>query len=111
MIEPTGYIAAFLKVAWSILPGVIGASIALKFLGEDLSRWQKITSFLTGLACAVYVAPIIIELMTISSAKTQSGIEFLVGLFALAACRELFREINEADIIGTIKRRYFGPKP
>lgn len=115
MLEPTGFLngmwLAFTKSILPLIPGAVGAAFALKFLGEALGAWQKITSFLTGLACAVYIAPLIIEAFSINSAKAQAGTEFLVGLFALATCRELFKEINEADLLGTIKRRYFGPKP
>ncbi len=102
--------AAVVKVVIPMLPGAMGAALALKFLGEELTAMQKITSFCVGFACAVYVAPIIIELVPVMSVHAQAGTEFLVGLFALATCRELFREINDADVIGTIKAKFFGPK-
>lgn len=112
MAEPVAALAAITsalaKAAISYLPGAAGAAVSLKFLGADLNRSQKLISFGVGFACAIYVAPALIELFSISGSRVHSGIEFLVGLFGLAVCRELFTEINEADIIGTIKRRYFG---
>lgn len=112
MTEPVqtaaAIISAVAKAAVGYFPGAAGAAVSLKFLGEGLSISQKIISFLVGFACAVYIAPALIEFFNINGARVHSGVEFLVGLFALATCRELFTEINSADIIGTIKRRYFG---
>jgi len=114
MPEPTSAAAAawlaITKYLLPLLPGAMGSAVALKFLGEGLSWWQKLTSFGAGLACAIYIAPILIDWFCIAGSRTNSGIEFLVGLFALATCRELFKEINEADIIGSLKRRYLGAK-
>lgn len=112
MAEPattlTAIFAAVGKAAISYLPGAAGAAVSLKFLGGELSRSQKVVSFAVGFACAVYVAPALIELFSINGPRVHSGIEFLVGLFGLATARELFTEINEADIIGALKRKYLG---
>ncbi|MFJ2989941.1 holin [Collimonas sp. NPDC087041] len=114
MPEPTSFAAgtwlAVTKFLLPLLPGAVGSAVALKFLGEGLSWWQKLSSFAAGLACAIYIAPVLIEWFAITGSRTHSGIEFLVGLFALATARELFKEINEADIIGALKRRYLGEK-
>jgi hypothetical protein len=114
MAEPTSTLAAVwlgvTKYLLPLLPGAVGSAVALKFLGDGLNWWQKLSSFAAGLACAVYIAPVLIEWFAITGARTHSGIEFLVGLFALATAREVFKEINEADIIGTLKRRYLGAK-
>lgn len=113
MPEPTSsaLAAAWLAVTKYLLPalpGAMGSAVALKFLGDGLNWWQKLSSFAAGLTCAVYVAPFLIEWFAVSGSRTHSGIEFLVGLFGLATCREVFKEINEADIIGSLKRRYLG---
>ncbi len=112
MAEPVATLAAIFsalaKAAISYLPGAAGAAVSLKFLGGELSRSQKLISFAAGFACAVYVAPAVIEFFSIEGNRVHAGIEFLTGLFSMAICRELFTEINEADIIGTIKRRYLG---
>jgi hypothetical protein len=113
MAEPVSTLAAILaslaKWVLSLLPGAAGAAISLKFLGAELSKSQKLTSFAVGFACAIYIGPAIIELFpSASGPRAQPAIEFLVGLFGLATARELFAEINDADIIGAIKRRYFG---
>lgn len=112
MAEPVATIVAILsslmKAAISSLPGAAGAAVSLHFLGSELSRKQKLTSFVVGFLCAVYVAPALIEMFGVQGARVHSGIEFLVGLFGMATARELMAEINDADIIGTLKRRYFG---
>lgn len=112
MAEPVSIVASIFtalgKWALTLLPGAAGAAVSLKFLGDGLTTSQKIVSFVAGFACAVFVAPAIIEFCGIAGARVHSGIEFLVGLFALAVVRELFTEINSADIIGALKRKYFG---
>lgn len=110
MIDQPGFWSAvgalLTKYILPLFPGAVGSALALKFLGEGINAWQKVTSFCVGLASAVYVGPLLIEWFSIAGAKTQSGLEFLIGLFALAVCRELFKEINEADIIGSFKRKF-----
>lgn len=109
MVEPgfwSALGAVLTKYILPMFPGALGSALALKFLGEGISPWQKVTSFGVGLGSAMYVAPLLIEWFSITGAKTQSGLEFLIGLFALAVTRELFKEINEADIIGSFKRKF-----
>jgi hypothetical protein len=112
MAEPvttlTAILAAIAKAALACLPGAAGAAVSLKFLGDSLTVSQKLISFMVGFACAVFIGPALIEFFHITGDRVHSGVEFLVGLFALATCRELFTEINNADIIGTLKRRYLG---
>ncbi|MEC5161842.1 hypothetical protein ACFDR9_004821 [Janthinobacterium sp. CG_23.3] len=114
MAEPVSTIAALgaalIAPALAYLPGAVGAAVSLKFLGDGPSRSQKLISFAAGVACAVYVAPALIEFFSIGGAQVQAGVEFLVGLFALAIGRQLFIEINSADLIGALKRRYFGDR-
>jgi hypothetical protein len=112
MAEPVSTLAAILaaigKCALSFLPGAAGAAVSLKFLGDNLTLSQKLISFMVGFACAVFIGPALIEFFDISGARVHSGVEFLVGLFALATTRELFTEINSADLVGALKRRYLG---
>lgn len=114
MPEPTSIFAAFwlavTKYLLPLLPGAMGSAVALKFLGDGLNWWQKLSSFVAGLMCAIYIAPVMIEWFAITGSRSHSGIEFLVGLFALATCRELFKEINDADLIGSFKQRFLGRK-
>lgn len=99
---------ALIKAAAAFLPGAAGAALSLQFLGQALGWLQKLTSFAVGFTCAVYLAPAAIEFFHIEGERVRAGIQFLTGLFALATCRELFVEINSADLIGSIKRRFLG---
>jgi len=111
MAEPVSTGAAFaglIRDALAYLPGAAGAALSLQFLGQALTLLQKLTSFAVGFVCAVYLAPAAIELFGIQGDRVHAGIQFLTGLFALATCRELFVEINTADLIGAIKRRFLG---
>lgn len=110
MQEITNFFTSLFKYVLPLLPGAMGAVVALKFLGDGLNWWQKLSSFSAGLLCAVYVAPVVIDWFDISGVRITAGIEFLVGLFSLAIVREIFNEINNADIIDAIKRRYLGAK-
>lgn len=52
MAEPTTSTAAVGALLWKLLPGAIGSLIALGFIGEGLTRKQKVVSFLSGSAVA-----------------------------------------------------------
>jgi hypothetical protein len=112
MTEPVSTFLALLaalgKFIIANLPGAIGSAISLKFLGKDLSISQKLTSFATGCACAVYAAPAIIELCHIPGEHIGGLLQLVIGIFSLAVVRELFVEINNADLIGALKRRFLG---
>ncbi|HDR9288088.1 TPA: holin [Burkholderia multivorans] len=108
MAEPTTSTAAVGALLWKLLPGAIGSLIALGFIGEGLTRKQKVVSFLSGAAVAYYVGPLVIWIAHITDDSQKLGTGFLVGLFGLAITKELFKEINTADLIGAIKRRFFG---
>ncbi len=88
------------------LPSAVGAVFSLYCLGETLSLRQKLSTFLIGVGSAVFIGPAIIEIFAITGPKTQICIDFLVGLFALAIISETFKEIQSADLIGAIKRRF-----
>ncbi|MGV7210508.1 holin [Oxalobacteraceae bacterium A2-2] len=109
MSEPVTVTAAAVAAAFrEYLPGAMGAALALKFLGPALTVRQRITSFAAGLVCAAYLAPAVIEFFHIEGNRVHAGIQFLFGLFAMATARELFVEINNADLIGALKRRFLG---
>jgi hypothetical protein len=112
MAEPvsTGaaLVGAIAKSVVAYLPGAAGAAVSLKFLGDGLTISQKLVSFAVGFACAVFIAPALVDFFHIGGERVHSGVQFLVGLFALATCRELFSEINSADLIGALKRRFLG---
>lgn len=107
MAEPTTSTAAG-ALLWKLLPGAIGSLVALGFIGEGLTWKQKAMSFLSGAAVAYYGGPAAVLWFSIADSGAQQTIGFFVGLFGLAITKELFKEINNADFIGALKRRIFG---
>ncbi|WP_261537089.1 holin [Burkholderia multivorans] len=109
MAEPTtSALAAAGALLAKIVPGAVGSLIALSFIGDGLTRKQKAMSFLSGAAVAYYGGPAAVSWFAITDGGAQQAIGFLVGLFGLAIAKELFKEINNADFIGALKRRIFG---
>lgn len=109
MAEPTtSALAAAGALLTKIVPGAIGSMFALKFIGDGLTKRQKIASFAAGVAVAYYGGPFVIWLFSIPVGGPQQAIGFFVGLFGLAITKELFKEINNADFLGALKRRFLG---
>ncbi len=61
MQDSPHFFTSLFKHLLPLLTGAMGAVVALKFLGEGLNWWQKLSSFHAGLICAVYVAPVVID--------------------------------------------------
>jgi len=109
MAEPTtSALAAAGALLVKIVPGAVGSLITLCFIGDGLTGRQKVVSFLSGAAIAYYVGPAAVSWFSITGSGGPQAIGFLVGLFGLAVTKELFKEINNADFIGALKRRIFG---
>jgi hypothetical protein len=109
MAEPTtSVLAAAGALLVKIVPGAVGSLLALKFIGDGLTWRQKAISFCSGAAIAYYAGPWAVLLFGSNDARSQQAIGFFVGLFGLAITKELFKEINNADFIGALKRRIFG---
>lgn len=109
MAEPaTSAVAAIAALLAKIVPGAIGSLIALRFIGDGLSGRQKAVSFVSGAAVSYFIGPLIVGWFRITDSGAQQAIGFLIGLFGLAITKELFKEINNADFIGALKRRIFG---
>ncbi|MDN7848131.1 holin [Burkholderia seminalis] len=109
MAEPTTSLAAAAgALLVKIVPGAVGSLITLCFIGDGLTGRQKVVSFLSGAAIAYYVGPAAVSWFAITGSGGPQAIGFLVGLFGLAVTKELFKEINNADFIGALKRRIFG---
>lgn len=109
MAEPTtGLAAAAGALLAKVVPGAVGSLIALSFIGDGLTRKQKAVSFLSGAAVAYYGGPWAVSWFGITDGGAQQAVGFFVGLFGLAITKELFKEINTADIIGALKRRFLG---
>ena len=90
-----------------IIPAFMGAIVSLNFVGRGLSLCHKLSSVTVGVICAVYVAPAVIAWFGIEGEKLYASLQFLIGLFALAIGREIFREIQNG-LITKIRDKLLG---
>ncbi len=90
-----------------LIPSLAGSVVSLQFVGRDLSVGHKISSVCVGVACAVYVAPVVITWFGVDGKDLHASLQFLIGLFALAIGREIFREI-ENGLIQRIRDKFLG---
>lgn len=90
-----------------LIPSLAGAVVSLQFVRKGLSIYHKISSVCVGVACAVYVAPVVISWFGIDGKELHASLQFLIGLFALAIGREVFREI-ENGLIQRIRDKFLG---
>lgn len=90
-----------------IVPALMGALVSLNFVGRGLSLCHKLSSVTVGVVCAVYVAPAVIAWFGIEEEKLHASLQFLIGLFALAIGREIFREIQNG-LIAKIRDKLLG---
>lgn len=75
-------------------PGAIGAIFSLRFISG--SKWQKVTAFLLGVACAGYIGGWIIEYLLINpNSMSARGISFITGLFGFAIVMHATQQIPE----------------
>lgn len=92
-----------------LIPSFFGSLVSLQFVGKDLSITHKISSVCVGTLCAVYVAPVVISWLGVDGSELHASLQFLIGLFALAIGREIFREI-ESGLIARIRDKLLGGK-
>ncbi len=90
-----------------LMPSFAGALVSLQFVGKGLSMVHKVSSVCVGVTCAVYVAPVLIQWCGIDQKELHASLQFLIGLFALAIGREIFREL-ENGLIQKIRARLLG---
>jgi len=84
------------------LPGALGSAMALKFLGEGIGYFQRLTSFCSGMIVSAYISPAALEYWGVAGEHIPNAINFAVGLFALAIVREVFKGINEGNFLGRL---------
>ena len=76
------------------LPGAVGAALSLRFIPG--SKWQKLTAFLLGFACAGYLGGWLIEYLEVRpDSLTARGISFAIGLFGFAMVLHATQQIPE----------------
>lgn len=99
--------AALRDILLPLIPSLAGSLVSLQFVGRGLSVYHKVSSVCVGVTCAVYVAPVVIQWFGVDRQELHASLQFLIGLFALAIGREIFREL-ENGLIQKIRARLLG---
>ena len=103
----TQLVSGFHITVLPLIPATLGAMVSLQFLGRDLSFRHQVSSVFVSVVCAVYIAPVLVSWAGIDGEKLHQSLEFLIGLFAIAIGREVFREI-EGGLVARIRKRFLG---
>lgn len=90
-----------------LLPGLMGAAVSMNFVGAGLPLLHRFISLGIGTTCASYLAPGLTAWFDLQGAAVHSALQFLVGLFALAIVREVFRELD-AGLVKRLRERFLG---
>lgn len=88
-------------------PGIAGALISLRWQPAEASKIDRAVSAIGGFVSAIYIAPFITEVASVSSHRIEAGIVFLTGLFSMVVVGELMlavRSIQFADIARDLLR-------
>jgi len=98
-------------VASPLTAGALGAVIGLKFVPGVL--WiERLINFCAGVACSIYLAPAVGEMLNLSSVAKQNGLAFVMGLFSVSIAAAIFegiRNLKVAEIIESYVKRRGGP--
>lgn len=85
----------------SVIGGLIGSVISLRFLSE-LNVWQRVISVFSGMIVAAYCTPLVVELLSLKP-STEGAIAFLIGLFGMSLVGAIEKAIP--DIVKSINER------
>lgn len=98
-----------LELIWAalskILPGLLGAVIALQWQPAGASKLDGAIAALSGFAAAYYLSPLVVELVGITSLQWEYGISFLVGLFSMAIAGQIMLALKGMEL-GSIVRDF-----
>jgi hypothetical protein len=109
MPEPTTpAAAAILKVAAGLVPGAVGAAIALRFNTTDISPRQRWLSFAAGIALAHYGGGALAEQYNLTGMVADAA-RMAIGLFGLGLAAGLNAELPQ--IIAAARRKLMGETP
>lgn len=90
-----------------LLPGLMGAAVSINFVGAGMPLLHRLISVGIGTTCASYLAPGMVAWFDLQGGAVHSALQFLVGLFALAIVREMFRELD-AGLLSKLRERFLG---
>lgn len=106
MTEPTTMTLA--KFIVGLLPGAVGAAIALRFNTANASVLDRLLAFLAGAALAHYAGSALAQWYGLDGFMADAT-KVAVGLFGLALVANVMAEIPA--LIAFARRRLFGDSP
>ena len=90
------------------LGGFLGAVVSLKFI-ENMTWVQRVPTVFGGMLCAAYVTPLVAEMaMHSPTARTESAIAFLIGMFGMSIAAAIVKAMPE--LIAAVKDRIKGSR-
>lgn len=96
-------LSAILKALGTAIPGILGSLVALRFLPAGATWIDRLAAFGGGYGCAVFIGPAIFGWTGLASPEIGKGIEFVLGLFGMAAVGELLRAMREVGFAGLLR--------
>lgn len=108
--EAPDILAALWAVLAKVAPGVAGSILALRWVPEGATRWDRVWTVVGGVLFAVYVGPFLSEAFELSEGL-QSGLLFVVGLFGMTVAGQItvaIKEVGLAAIVAAWVKRILG---
>jgi hypothetical protein len=84
--------------------GFLGAIVSLKLI-ENLNGWQRASTVFAGALAASFVTPLVLEVVSLS-AKLESAVAFLIGVFGMSLGAALMKAIPE--FVSAARNKFLG---
>lgn len=94
--------------------GIAGSIVSLRFLPAGTSRANRLFAFAGGVLCVLYVAPAILDVFSVESARIGALIQFVTGLLGMASAGDFSAAVSQLELAGIAKewlRRKAGLSP
>jgi hypothetical protein len=105
-----GLLEAAIAALAKLMPGILGALIALRF-HQETSFWGRMFVLICSVILSTALGPAINEALEILTPQRQAAVHFLVGLFGLFVVSEVIKAIKEiglAEIARDLLRKVLG---
>lgn len=87
-----------------LVAGAVGGIVSFSRRGEEgLSMWSRLTAFSSGVACAVYLTPIICNLFGVESENVARGVAYALGLGGMESVLKIELFFKKIDIATLVK--------
>lgn len=83
-------------------PGIVGSFIAMWRL-SGLHWWQRIVSFIGGIACAHWLTDVVVKSFPVMS---QNATSFVLGLFGMSLIGQGFQAVDSLDLTKVLPKKF-----